>query len=121
MNRPQKTLLLSCIVGLLGWGASSVYSAMAVQNALSAVKVMPNPWRADRHPQQTVTFANLPTDSMIKIFTVSGHLVKTLGPATTTQPWDLTNSSGDKVASGIYIYLVTVGGEKTTGKLVLIK
>ena len=43
--------------------------------------------------------------------------------------WKLTNDSGDKVASGIYIYLITVGnsgsysgsGTKTTGKVVVIK
>ena len=87
----------------------------------SGVRVLPNPWRSDRHAGASVTFDGLPLGSTAKLFTVSGRHVKTLTPAVTSATWDLTNDKGDKVASGIYIYLIKVGDEKARGKVVVIK
>jgi hypothetical protein len=94
----------------------------------SAVKVYPNPWRKDKHAGKDVTFANLPPGSNVKLFTVSGHKVKSLDTKTSQVTWDLTNDSGDKVASGIYIYLITTGdsgyggnGQKVRGKIAVVK
>jgi hypothetical protein len=37
-------------------------------------------------------------------------------------PWDLTNDSGDKVASGVYLYVITDGqGDKVRGKVGILK
>ena len=82
-----------------------------------------NPWRSDRHAGTSVTFDGLPLGSTVKLFTVSGRHVKTLTPAVTSATWDLANDKGDKVASGIYVYLITVGnsGDKARGKVVVIK
>jgi hypothetical protein len=85
-------------------------------------QVYPNPWRADKHSGQPVTFANLPSGSTVKIFTVSGHLARDLGTVNGSVAWDLTNDSGDKVASGIYLYLITDSqGDKVKGKVAVIK
>jgi hypothetical protein len=85
-------------------------------------QVYPNPWRSDKHSGQSVTFANLPSGSTVKIFTVSGHLARDLGTVNGSVAWDLTNDSGDKVASGIYIYLITDSqGDKARGKVAIIK
>ena len=36
--------------------------------------------------------------------------------------WDVCNENGDKVASGLYFYLVTCGmGEQKSGKIVVIR
>jgi len=36
--------------------------------------------------------------------------------------WDLTNDSGDKVASGLYVYVIkTDNGQKKTGQVAVIK
>lgn len=89
---------------------------------LSDVRVYPNPWRSDRGYPPQVTFGNLPLNSTVKIFTVSGHWVKTPPTSGGTAIWNLTTDSGDAVASGIYIYLIkTPGGQTTQGKLVIIK
>jgi hypothetical protein len=90
---------------------------------LAAVKVYPNPWRKDKHiAQPDVTFANLPSNATVKIFTVSGHLVKDLGKVNGHVSWNLKNESGDKVASGVYIYLVTNDqNQKLRGKLAIIR
>ena len=92
---------------------------------LDNVIVYPNPWRADRSGAPQITFKGLTGNCTIKIFTVSGHIVKTLGAQGSglgTATWDLTNDSGDRVASGIYIYLVTNDqGQEARGKVVVIK
>jgi hypothetical protein len=99
-----------------------------VVSDLSQVKVYPNPWRKDKHATQNVTFANLPIGSTVKLFTVSGHQVKSFTESGGKAIWDLTNDSGDKVASGIYVYLITVGdtgyggnGQKLKGKVAVIR
>jgi|GEM_PF-2432902 len=88
-----------------------------------AVRVYPNPWRADTHathPQ--ITFEGNAPDTTIKIFTTAGHEIKKLTSNGTIVSWDLTNKSGAKVASGIYIYLVTDNqGRKARGKITIIK
>ncbi len=86
------------------------------------VRVYPNPWRSDRHAARSITFDQLTVDTEIKIFTVSGHHVKTLPRSSSSVSWDLTNESGDRVASGVYVYhLKADGGAKKTGKVVVIK
>jgi hypothetical protein len=89
----------------------------------SAVQVFPNPWRSDKHAgHPSITFANLPAGCTVKIFTISGHKVQEFDNAGGTFNWDLTNASGDKVASGVYIYLITDGqGNKMKGKVGIIK
>jgi hypothetical protein len=88
---------------------------------LSGVRVYPNPWRSDRHATQSITFDNLAMGATIKIMTLSGHHVKTLSANGDVVRWDLKNESGEKAASGIYIYLIKSQNEKRTGKLILIK
>jgi hypothetical protein len=89
---------------------------------LSAVRLYPNPWRADWNSGAPITFINLALSSTVKIFTVSGHLVKTLPIADTTATWDLTTDSGDRAGSGIYLYLVTTpDGQKTRGQFAIVR
>lgn len=91
----------------------------------SALRVFPQPWRSDRHSGVPLRIDGLPLGSTVKIFTVSGRFVRELLPSTipTEVAWDLKNDSGDRVASGIYMYLITVNGssDKATGKLVIIQ
>jgi len=94
----------------------------------SALKIYPNPWRSDKHAGKHVTFDQLPLGGTVKIFTVSGRLVKRITPNIATATWDLTNDSGDKVASGVYVYLITVGstgyggnGQNVRGKIAVIR
>ena len=89
---------------------------------LNSVVVFPNPWRADRHSGVPVIFDSLTPDSTVKIFTMSGFLARKLYPTQGRASWDLTNESGDKVASGIYLYSITDGaGHHVQGKVAIIK
>ena len=93
-----------------------------INSGLGSVRVYPNPWRSDQpagHPN--ITFDGLPNNVTIKLFTTSGHWIKTLsGSGSVT--WDRTNDSGNKVASGVYWYLITdSAGNKTHGEVAVIK
>ena len=73
-------------------------------------------------PETSINDARLTVNTPIKIFTASGHLVKSFPASDSSATGDLTNDSGDKVSSGMYLYLlVTDQGEKKTGSLVIIK
>jgi len=93
-----------------------------VSTSLASVKAYPNPWRIDRHANTSIKFDNMPAASTIKIFTVSAHEVKTLSSDSNgLASWDRTNDGGDRVASGIYIYLIIdPQGNETSGKLAII-
>ncbi len=90
-------------------------------NGLTGHQVYPNPWRKDKHTGQDITFSGLNADTTLKIFTVSGFLVREITGGT-TMAWDLKNDRGDKVVSGLYIYLLTDRqGSKVKGKVVVIR
>jgi hypothetical protein len=99
----------------------AVYAVTMVNADFSAVRVFPNPWRSDQHQGRNVVLDHLPEGSNVKIFTVSGHLVKSLTPAANSVSWDLTNNKGEIVASGVYLYLIKAGDQTNKGKLILIK
>lgn len=71
-----------------------------------------------------ITFKNLAVDSTIKIYTIMGELVKQLQNVGTnaTVNWNpVTNSNGDPVASGVYIYQIKNPYSEKRGKLVIIR
>ncbi|MCX6137298.1 MAG: T9SS type A sorting domain-containing protein, partial [Ignavibacteriales bacterium] len=96
------------------------------KSQFSRVTVFPNPllaynsnvsYDARNSDETNVTFSNLPVDVTIRIFTVSGSLVrtlttsdKTLGPDSPFLNWNLQNSNGLRVASGMYFAIVSSPG-----------
>lgn len=70
-----------------------------------------------------IRFTNLPSAGTIRIFTVTGALVRELPITANPQTWDVKNSGGQTVASGLYIWEVTAGAtnNKKAGKLVIIR
>jgi hypothetical protein len=103
--------------------AFPLQAANVVTSPLDRAKIYPNPWRADKNRDALVRFANLPAASTVKLFTVSGHKVRTLtADSDGSAGWDRTNDSGSSVASGIYLYVITdPAGHETSGKLAIIK
>ena len=80
---------------------------------LSNVGVVPNPYRASEAWNQAganeLHFINLPASARIRIYTLSGDLVRDLqhaDPIRDFERWDLKNGAGRDVASGIYMYRV---------------
>ena len=83
---------------------------------LDIINVFPNPYLAyniqeKRLHDEHVTFINLPEVCTIRIFTISGQLVRTIehnDPTNVTHRWDLRNDNFLPVASGFYIAYIDV-------------
>jgi hypothetical protein len=116
----KRTLVLA--LALLS-GTLALQAASLNTSPLSGAKAYPNPWRVDRHQNLPVRFDGMPGGSHIKIFTIAGHLVKELtADSAGFAPWDRTNSSGQHVASGVYIYLlIDPQGNDASGKIAIIR
>lgn len=84
--------------------------------------VYPNPYYADRHADVGINFDRLTENSTIQIFTIAGELVKEIQAKNPCERWDVRNEAREKVASGIYIYLIKdPAGNKNVGKLGVIR
>jgi spore germination protein len=87
----------------------------------SEASVYPNPWIARRH-EPVIHFTKVGAGSTVKIFTVSGRHVRTLGAPDGNAEWDLKNAEGRLAASGYYFYLLaSPQGEHQRGKLALVR
>lgn len=86
------------------------------------VNVFPNPmygyniatgYTGSPSDEPFVTFSNLPEEVTIKIYSLSGALLRTLDQNDKTSPaspflnWDLQNENGIRVASGLYLAIVS--------------
>ncbi|MBE2185838.1 MAG: hypothetical protein IAE99_03590 [Rhodothermales bacterium] len=84
--------------------------------ALDDIGIVPNPYRGRSDYdvsafQSEVRFVNIPAGSLVRVYTLSGHLIKTLNVgAQDFIPWDLRTDSGLPVASGLYLVHVDVPG-----------
>ena len=84
-------------------------------DALKLINVVPNPYYAYSEYETArldtrVKITNLPENCTIKIYNVSGKLIKTFKKTnpTTFQDWTLKNEVGIPVASGVYLIHVDV-------------
>ncbi len=90
----------------------------AAEDNLNKVVVYPNPGKIE------IRFSNLSNPATIKIFTINGEFIKTIeetdGDGQTT--WYTDSNSGEKVSSGIYIYIITnPQGQRINGKIGVIR
>ncbi|MDV7402940.1 T9SS type A sorting domain-containing protein, partial [Arthrospira platensis SPKY1] len=76
----------------------------------------PNPFTTSTRFVFTLTGSEIPTDLLIRIFTVSGKLVREvtkeefgtirIGNNISEFAWDGTDMFGDRLANGVYLYQV---------------
>jgi hypothetical protein len=100
--------------------------------------VFPVPWRphgpnAGTGVGQTgteasgMTFGNLPSECTIKIYTVTGDLVRQIQHSDTgaaiqgEEPWDGKTTHGEIAASGVYLWRVESSVDSKNGKLMIIR
>ena len=90
--------------------------------AAAAPHAFPVPFVAKQH-QEKIWFTELPGTGKVEIFTINGEEVVELPiPSGSGQiEWNVTNSSGKKVATGVYLYRIEGNGEEAKGKLVIIR
>ncbi|MGH1366691.1 MAG: hypothetical protein ACRBF0_24235 [Calditrichia bacterium] len=105
---------------------------------LDRIKVVPNPYIAGAswegrnaifgagRGERRIDFIHLPAECTIRIFTLSGKLVKKIEHSSPvldgSQPWNLISEDGTDVAYGVYVFHIdapNVG--RTIGKFALVK
>jgi len=90
--------------------------------------VYPNPFKPNspgRFQAAGLTFKRLPAAATIRVYAITGRLVAELRKtdrAVDYFEWDVTNSDGRKLASGVYIFYVTApGAGRAKGKFAVIR
>jgi len=86
---------------------------------VSSAIAFPVPFKGNR--DTAITFRGLGSSSQIRIFTVSGKEVFSIDLTQDTWPWDVKNSSGENLASGVYFYRIQSPEGKKDGKLIIIR
>ncbi len=93
----------------------------------------PNPFNPATNIRYTVGSSRMEAagngslvSASLKIYNIRGQLVKTLvdrklSPGRYEVVWDGTDDSGDRVASGVYLYRLTAGHNQTTRRMILLK
>ena len=103
------------------WRLSLSGGSNELANAdLQAIRVVPNPFIAANEitrgeGRQRIQFTNLPPQATIRIYTISGNLVRILehGDGSGTEEWDVRTRFDLLVASGNYYYHVTTPDGRT--------
>jgi hypothetical protein len=77
----------------------------------------PNPFRPSTGIPE-MTFSDIPVDSKIKLYTLTGELIRELTANPSGQaPWNGKNEEGEDVASGVYVAFVEGNGGKKNIKV----
>ncbi|MBI5242680.1 MAG: T9SS type A sorting domain-containing protein [Elusimicrobia bacterium] len=91
---------------------------------LDTARAFPTPFKPTLGHDR-ITFRGLTPNATIRIYTIAGELVQTLtknDPTTADFIWyPVANSSGQRLASGVYLYAIQGDSGKKTGKLMVIK
>ena len=98
-------------------------------SSLDDIKVVPNPYHdlsvRYNYPGENnkILFINIPPVCTIKIYTMSGDLVKTLDHTngTSEEPWDQVTEARQLVYTGVYIYAVESDMGNKIGKFVIVR
>ena len=104
-----------------GWSPMVVIPVTA-KTDLSAAHCYPVPFKPTLGHTK-ITFTNLTASARIRIYTISGELVRTLDKADSgkTLDWDVRNSRDSAVDSGVYLWLIESAVQKKKGKLMIIR
>jgi hypothetical protein len=101
----------------------------AATNAdLARAHPVPDPYYALKavglpEEQAGVAFVNLPADAVVRIYSLSGRLVRVLEHDTDadgTARWDVRNRAGAPVASGVYFYHIEAGEARRMGRMTIV-
>jgi hypothetical protein len=119
----------------LEFGVSSVVAG-ATKNDLTRVHTVPDPYYVKSAyeastEQKVLKFVGLPQRAIIRIYSVSGVLVRMLehdgGRYSSTSrsqgsefDWDLRNRNNQVIASGVYFYHVEAGDARRVGRFTVV-
>lgn len=131
---PNSTVNVSSQTVTAPVGHLSVFAVMGGPNLdPGAVFAFPVPWRpngpnAGSGANQTGTlaegikFVNMPDMATLRIYTVSGTLVREISHTSGAEyVFDVKSDAGEILATGTYIYIIDSNGTKKTGKIAVIR
>jgi hypothetical protein len=111
--------ITACVYSAGGNQAQSTITVRVIRRSAREV-VYPNPYIKNKSAGHSVRFANLPKESTLRIYTISGDLVQCIRHPLATdggnEDWDITD-----VASGVYVYTVISAAGTSRGKTAVIK
>lgn len=119
----RSRLLLDMIAYCGGVGdGPNEFARVPAGAAPLAVAQQPNPF----NPRTVITWAMARSGRLeLKVFDLRGRLVRTLhdgrAAATGSVVWDGTDDRGGAAASGVYFYEAVGAGERTVGKMTLLR
>jgi hypothetical protein len=95
---------------------------------LARAHPVPDPYYALRaaglpEEQSGIAFVHLPADAVVRIYSLSGRLVRVLEHDTDadgTVRWDVRNREGEPVASGVYFFHIESGRARKTGRMTIV-
>jgi hypothetical protein len=119
MNSPDDVFMFSAD------GISTSHASASLSN----IKVVPDPYYAYatlwevNEGESVLQFQNLPNRCTIRIYTLSGDLVKTLEHVndTGTEEWNMQNADQRLIVSGIYLYHVESPYGDFIGRFAVVK
>jgi len=96
---------------------------------LEKIKVVPNPYIVASGMNETkyskrMAFTKLPEKCTIKIYTISGELIRVLEHDDTflsSEFWDLRTSNNQEISPGLYIFTVEADGQKHISKFAVVR
>jgi hypothetical protein len=95
---------------------------------LNNLRVFPNPYKPGSNTsfdrRGGIVFSHLTQDALLRIYTITGELVfeTSIENGKGFYEWNAYNDSGNALASGVYVYVITnSNNEKKSGKLAIIK
>lgn len=113
LTRQVTRAALGALAGLAGIHDDYLYD-------LTNVYTYPNPYRGDLH--DGVTFNGLIPGAELRVYDLNGNLVYETTSNAYELDWDVRNSAGAVLASGVYLYHVsTPRGDAVTAKLAVIR
>jgi len=101
-------------------GVSGFVSVNMISFDISGANAYPVPYKAS-FGTGVIHFQNLGSQASIRIYTASGHKVFETQVNTPTFSWNVKNSSGENLASGVYFYVIESPNGKKDGKLIIIQ
>ncbi|MBI4057586.1 MAG: Ig-like domain-containing protein [Elusimicrobia bacterium] len=94
----------------------------SLDTSLADAYAYPVPFKPSQGHSQ-ITFTNLSSLATIRIYTITGNLVRELEETDGDGQlgWDVKNKEGVPVSSGVYLYLIKSQTDTKKGKLVIIR
>lgn len=96
-----------------------------VLNDLKYVQAIPNPFNRNQHNQIEIIGLPIEQSGEIRVYSLNGelvynHTISGLTPHNNTFTWRGVNNSNKLLSSGMYFYVISMGGKQKRGQIAII-